>query len=150
MTVWRERGHYGLLNPYNVDVDQDFLRQYLAITRINKWHRDQRRQVLNYAKGRRLAIQKITTPPKGSFPSINIRVVSVTLLACRYIASGGYASSVPLYTILLCALFYSFWVRRSPFRRTTLGTLVGQRCRENPALRADRETEPPGFWTAGA
>ena len=21
------------------------------------------------------------------------------------------------------------------------------RCRENPALRADRETEPPGFWT---
>ena len=27
---------------------------------------------------------------------VYICVVSVTLLACRYIASGGYASSVPL------------------------------------------------------
>ena len=67
VTVWRERGHYGLLSPYSVDVDQDFLRQYLATTRINKWHRDQRRQVLNYAKGRRLAIQKLQHPLRVLF-----------------------------------------------------------------------------------
>ena len=67
VTVWHERGHYGLLSPYNVDVDQDFLRQYLATTRINKWHRDQRRQVLNYAKGRRLAIQKLQHPLRVLF-----------------------------------------------------------------------------------
>ena len=43
--------------------------------------------------------------------------------------------------------------RRDRENRTTicilkiLNTLYLERCRENPSLCADREAEPPGFWT---
>ena len=81
---------------YPVRVEHDLLQQYLAVTQISDNTGIREDKYFNYAKGRRLAIQKLHTP-EGSFPTIYIRGV-------------GHASSVPLYR-----------KRRLRFKRTVLG-----------------------------